>query len=102
MKLKELRKIKNYNQTQIASYLNMTQSNYGKYELETVEPDIKTLCKLADFYNVSLDYLVGRDFKNDIGYLDEQDLEAINLFKSLNKSNKTEALAFIKGLYTAQ
>ncbi len=48
------------NQTQVAKMLGMSQTGYSKYE--TGENDLPTaiLIKLADFYNVSIDYLLNR------------------------------------------
>ncbi len=48
------------NQTQVAKMLGMSQTGYSKYE--TGENDLPTaiLIKLADFYNVSIDYLLDR------------------------------------------
>ena len=48
------------NQTQVAKMLGMSQTGYSKYE--TGENDLPTavLIKLADFYNVSVDYLLDR------------------------------------------
>lgn len=68
MRLKELRKEKKLSQEQIAKILSVTQRTYGGYELETSEPSIQTLCNLADYYNVSLDYLVGRERKDEVGF----------------------------------
>lgn len=47
-------------QKDIASYLNITTSAYGFYEQGKRKPDMETLKKLADFFNVSTDYLIGR------------------------------------------
>ena len=47
-------------QIELAHYLNITQTTYSKYELGKISISIETLIKLADFYDVSLDYLVGR------------------------------------------
>lgn len=58
--LKELRKQRNLTQQDIAKELGLTQKAYCNYELGKREPDIKTLIKLANIYNVSLDYLTGR------------------------------------------
>lgn len=102
MKIKELRKENNKNQTEIANYLNISQSNYGKYELGIIEPDIKTLVKLADFYNVTIDYLIGRDFANDVGYLSDAERELLNNFKQLKPLNQIKILAEIKGILIAQ
>lgn len=93
MRLKELRKESKKNQTDIANYLHISQSNYGKYELKSIQPDIQTLCKLADYYNVSLDYLVGREFKDDIGYLTPDQKNVVYAIKQLNEKN----LAYILG-----
>lgn len=93
MRLKELRKINNKTQSELANYLHMSQSNYGKYELELLEPDIRTLCLLADLYNVTLDYLVGREYSNDIGYLTSDQKNVMFVIKQLNEKN----LAYILG-----
>lgn len=66
MKLKELRKEKKQTQDDIAKLLNVAHSTYNGYEKETSEPTIETLKKLADYYNVSLDYLVGRSFNSPL------------------------------------
>lgn len=66
-RIKELRIESQKTQNEIAGIVDTSQSNYSKYELGTIEPDIHTLIKLADYYNVSLDYLCGRQFCTDLG-----------------------------------
>lgn len=102
MKLKELRKHKKLSQEQVANMLNVTQRTYGGYELETSEPTINTLCKLADYYDVSLDYLVGRERNNEIGFLNEQQKNAVQLIRQLNEINLLKAIAYLSGLYAGQ
>ena len=51
---------KKHTQQEIAELLKMTTGSYNQYEVGRTEPNIDTLCKLADYYGVSLDYLVGR------------------------------------------
>lgn len=102
MRLKELRKQNNKNQNEIANYLNISQSNYGKYELETIEPTIDTLKKLADYYNVTIDYLVGRDFINDVGFLSENQRILLKDFNKLKELNQFKILAEIKGMLLVQ
>lgn len=63
LRLKSLREDKDLKQSDVAKLLNVSQVSYGRYELGLSEPSIDSLIKLADFYNVSLDYLVGRDIK---------------------------------------
>lgn len=58
-RIRDLREDRDLNQTQIANMLGMSQTGYSKYE--TGENDIPTavLLKLANFYNTSIDYLLG-------------------------------------------
>ena len=59
-RIRDLREDRDLNQTRIAQYLGMSQTGYSKYE--TGENDIPTvvLIKLANFYDVSVDYLLER------------------------------------------
>lgn len=57
--LKSLREEKNILQSQLANELNISQSQYSKYENGIHEPDINTLIILANYFNVSTDYLLG-------------------------------------------
>ena len=93
MKLIKLRKDKNLTQEQVANYLNMSQSTYQHYENLRAEPSIETLCKLADFYGVSLDYLVGRQFVNEVGYLTDEQKNVVLAIKKLNESNLNKLLS---------
>lgn len=58
--LKSLRRAKNLSQKQLAREINLSQAAYSLYEHGTRKPSLEILIKLADYYNVSLDYLVGR------------------------------------------
>lgn len=59
-RIRNLREDADLTQKQIAEYLNMSQTGYSKYE--TGENDIPSLVwqSLAEFYNTSVDYLMGR------------------------------------------
>ena len=46
-------------QTELAEYLNVKQTTYSKYELGKINVPVEVLIKLADYYDVSIDYLVG-------------------------------------------
>ena len=58
-KIKELRQEKNYTQKYVSQYLSIDQSNYSKYELGKLEPNIEMLIKLSKLYGVSVDYILG-------------------------------------------
>lgn len=55
-----LRLEKNLPQKAIAEYLNVSVATVSNYEVDRHLPDVNTLAKLADFYDVSVDYLIGR------------------------------------------
>jgi len=59
-RLKELRKKKNISQLKLAMDLNMNQNTISRYENLEREADYETLVKFADYFDVSLDYLLGR------------------------------------------
>ena len=89
MKLKELRKQKNLTQTEIAKILNMAQTTYAGYELGQREPTIDTLKKIADFYNVSLDYLCEHETSGNIDLSNFSELKkgCVYILDKLNESN---------------
>ena len=62
-RLKELRKSKNISQLKLALDLNLNQNSISRYENCEREADYETLIKFADYFNVSLDYLLGRSDK---------------------------------------
>ena len=60
LRLKELRKTNKVTQKQIASAIELSEINYLSLEYGNIKPSYETLLKLADYFDVSLDYLVGR------------------------------------------
>ena len=60
MKLKELRKSRNISQLKLAMELNMNQNTISRYETGEREAGYAELVALADYFNVSIDYLLER------------------------------------------
>jgi transcriptional regulator with XRE-family HTH domain len=60
LRIRDLREDRDVKQKEVAAYLMCDQSLYSKYEREERPLPLELACKLADFYNVSVDYLVGR------------------------------------------
>lgn len=60
MRLRELRRARNMTQLKLAIDLNMSQNTISRYESGAHEPGIAELIMLADYFNVSVDYLIGR------------------------------------------
>lgn len=64
-KLKELRTLKGYTLSQLCDKIGMNQNTYAKYERNERDVSTETLSKLADFYGVTTDYLLGREPQPD-------------------------------------
>ncbi len=60
MRLKELRRAKKISQLKLATDLNTNQNTISRYETGEREPGITELIRIADYFNVSLDYLMER------------------------------------------
>ena len=58
--LKQFRKELGMTQKQLADALDTTQRNVSYLELGKVEPDLQMLWRIADFFDISIDYLLGR------------------------------------------
>ena len=59
LRLKDLREDRDLKQDDVAKFLNISQTNYSKYELGKINIPISSLIKLSEFYNTSVDYLLG-------------------------------------------
>ena len=59
-RLKALRKSRHLSQVRLAMELNINQNTISRYENEKIEADYKMLITMADYFDVSVDYLLGR------------------------------------------
>jgi transcriptional regulator with XRE-family HTH domain len=89
MKLKEnirtLRKQRGWTQAELAKKLKIKQYNVSDYEIGRIEPNVNTLIKLANAFDVSLDYLVGRN---------EEDLEPGDINQFINPISDPQIIRF--------
>ncbi|MEE0947072.1 MAG: helix-turn-helix transcriptional regulator [Acutalibacteraceae bacterium] len=58
--LRGIREDKDIKQKELAKYLNVSQNTYSQYENGVISLTAEVLIKLANFYNVSIDYLLDR------------------------------------------
>ena len=101
MNLKQLRKINNKTQEEVAMALKCSRQNYSRYENESVEPNISTLIELANYFNVSLDYLCGRQYNNQVGYIPDDKKEVVKLVLQLEGRQLDKAEAYLTALIDA-
>ena len=104
MKLREFRKKNNLTQADAGMIIGKTGTGYGHYETGKSEPDIYSLIKLADYYKITLDELVGHEvpYLIDKSLLSEKQLNVINLIQKLNDYQCDRVESFIMGLSMAE
>lgn len=96
-RLRSLRLENKLTQKELAKKLNMQNTAISKYELGEREPDIETFNKLAKFFDVSLDYLLGRtDIKNPEDGNKESNIKANEFWDKLKKRMAEEGMEFDK------
>lgn len=96
--LKQLRQSKGVLQKDVASYLGVDRTTYVKYERGDSEPNHDMLSKLADYFDVSIDYLLGRE--TPVKTLDEQ-LDGVEFalygeIHDLTEEEKRDILSYVQ------
>ena len=84
-------------QAEIAEKCNISPIAYHNYENDIRKPTIDTLIKLADYYDVSLDYLCGRQYNNQVGYIPDNRKELVKEIIELSDADAKEVQIFLKG-----
>ena len=104
-RLKELRQQKGVTQADLAKYLDVGATAISNYEANRNEPTLDKLIQLADFFQVSCDYLlgsVGTFFPVLEGNLDRDLFEIITLYQQMDSKNTSELITFSRYLIYKQ
>lgn len=96
MRLKEMREERHLTQNEVAQQIQTSQTNIGRWEKGLNEPTASFLVRLADFFNCSVDYLLGRedDFGNVVvqtekpAPLPQDEQELLETYRKLDNLNK--------------
>lgn len=94
-RLKQLRKESNKTQEEVSKQLKITRATLSRYEKGEIEPPITTVMDLANFFNVSLDWLAGNSEIKDPSINTHRLLE---LYNSLPSEHKIQVFTFINYL----
>lgn len=94
-RLKTLRITNKLRQQDLANLLGITVSAYGNYELGQREPSLNMLCTLADYFNVSVDYLLGHDSEKEMPAF-QRKTEIQAYFDELSPYEQGEVMGYIK------
>ena len=100
MKLRELRKRDGLTQEQLASQIGISRDTYKNYEQERTQMNYEMLIKMADYFNVSLDYLCGRPNSNLIftESLTETQRKLVSIIKMLTPEQSLIALGYFSDM----
>ncbi|EAE0845528.1 XRE family transcriptional regulator [Listeria monocytogenes] len=88
--LKKLRKNENLTQDQLASKIGITRDTLANYETGRREPDFTTLKNIAEYFNVTTDYLLGKE------EFDNKDLLAAHIDDDLTEEERIEIEKYLK------
>ena len=103
MNLKILRNRAQKTQEEVAKDLNLEKQTYQNYELGKRKPNIEILKKIADYFDVSLDFLCDRPRPYVLPSTTTKDQkEAINLILQLNTINTIKVISYCAGLLAGQ
>ncbi len=89
--LKILREKHNVSQQRLAAAVGVSQQSINKYENHNIEPEIRTLIRIADFFHVSVDYLIGHGLdaeENTPCQLSNDELKLIYDYRNLSLSQR--------------
>ena len=101
--LKTLRREKNKTQHEIAIELDIPRTKYARYEAGESEPNFEILKRIADYFDVSLDFLLQRPHPHDLPMVaTTEQKQAINLILQLNEINVIKAVSYCAGLLANQ
>lgn len=101
-RIKDLREDSDKTQGDVAEYLGTTAQHYGKYENGICELPFSRAIQLADYYNVSLDYIAGRSEYKFEQSLDVSELCLIKMWRALSERNKDKVEFLTEQLLSAQ
>ena len=103
-RIRALRAEKNITQLRLSMELEVAQETISAYEKGKYSPSLNTLVKLADLFDVSIDYLIGRsDVRKPESAALLQDEEAllISRYRSLNSLDRARLMAYSQGIAEA-
>lgn len=89
-----LRRMAGVSQQALAEVLGVTQQSINQYENHAIEPDISILCDMADFFHVSIDFLVGREYSDEdkthivTAHISQQEHSLLEKYRALKPSEQ--------------
>lgn len=103
LNLKQLRLDRHLTQTALANALDVAQTTISAWERGEKSPDPDTLVRLANFYDVSVDYLLGRENKKEaplpVPMLGKDAQKLLDMYGEMSKESKDQVMLYVTSLY---
>lgn len=100
--LTRLRKERGLTNEEMGAILNVSKSRYNNWEIGRAEPNISYLIKLADFFCVTIDYLIGAPVKanaNTGEILDSEEKNLIKYYRGMSNVSKNAIMVTAESFY---
>lgn len=97
-RIKEIREKHNLSQLELGKIVGCSKNKILRYENCYSDTPTDVLIKIADYFNVSLDYLCDRQFSNNLGYVQEERRDFIRQIVDLSDKNFEKVVAYTTGL----
>lgn len=103
-RIRDLREDADRTQAELAEYLGTTAQYYGRYEKGERELPFSRAIAIAEYYDVSLDYLAGRTAcKSSRGIsCTEEEIRLLEMYRMLSERGKGKAELFLEQLFVAE
>ncbi len=100
MRIKQLRIKSGLTQKQLAEKIGTSKSNVSKYENLILEPNIQTLCLMASIFDVSIEYLIGKN--DDHKAISKIEKTVVSAVGELSPEGQQKAIEYIEMLKTLE
>lgn len=94
--IKKLREEIGKTQSELGKELELSSSTIAMYETDKRTPDINTLISISNYFNVSIDYLIGKSKLRNYNETNENITELIDIYNKLTDKQKQSVLNLIK------
>jgi len=107
-RLRELRLKRNLSQDEVARHIGITRSAYSHYEINNRQPVYDTLIKLASFFHVSLDYIIGGNAPNQSQEAHEtadaanDSKEILKLINDMSREQRKQSIGLLHSVINQQ
>lgn len=102
-RLRELRKSNNVSQQKLSKYLNFGYTAIANYESGRNQPSLDTVKKIAQYFDVTVDYLIGAsDYPKRESDITDKESELLGIFRRINEEEKEALLKIIRLMFKNQ